>query len=68
MSSFKGVLADLPTPIIPKIDEGGRHGNFALMMTAKEYRSKTELAFVPPHNPSNYPQSMGSTQEQELRN
>ena len=46
---------------------GGRHGHLALMMTAKEYMEQTGLVFVPPQYPGNYPQSMGSAQEQALR-
>ena len=45
---------------------GGQHGHLALTMTAYEYRSHTGFAFVPPHNPGDYPQSMGSAQEQAL--
>ena len=33
-------------------------------MTAKEYMEQTGFAFVPPHNPGDCPQSMGSAQEQ----
>ena len=36
-------------------------------MTDKEYMEQTGFAFVPPHKPRNYPQSMGSAQEQALR-
>ena len=45
---------------------GGQHGHLALTMTAEDYMEHTEFAFVPPHNPGDYPQSMGSTQEQAL--
>ena len=45
---------------------GGRQGHMALKMTAKEYRSQTGFALVPPHNPGNYPQIMGKDQEQSL--
>ena len=45
---------------------GGRHGHLALMMTAEEYMEQTGFIFVPPHNPGDYPQSMGSSQEQTL--
>ena len=45
---------------------GGRHGNLALKMTAKYYKTQTGFAFVPSHNPINYPQSMGNAQEQAL--
>ena len=44
----------------------GLHGHLALTMTAKEYREQTRFAFVPPHNPGNYPQSMGNAQRQAL--
>ena len=46
---------------------GRRHGHFLLTMTAEENREHTGFAFVPPHNPGNYPQRMGSAQEQALR-
>ena len=36
-------------------------------MTAEEYRAQTGFAFVTPHKPGDYPQSMGSAQEQALR-
>ena len=45
---------------------GGQYGHLALTMTAEEYRAQTGFAFVPPHNPCNYPQRMGNTQEQAL--
>ena len=45
---------------------GGLHRHLALTMTAEEYRAQTGFAFVPPHNPCNYPQRMGNTQEQAL--
>ena len=45
---------------------GGRHGHLALMMTDKEYMEQTGFAFFAPQNPGDYPQSMGSTQEQAL--
>ena len=35
-------------------------------MTAEEYMEQTEFAFLPSHNPGNYPHSMGSAQEQAL--
>ena len=45
---------------------GGRHGHLALTMKAKYYRSQTLFAFFLPHNPDDYPQIMGNTQEQAL--
>ena len=45
---------------------GGQHGHLALTMTAKEYMENTGLVFVPPHNPGDYPQIIGSAQEQVL--
>ena len=91
-SSVKGVLADFPTPILPKIGgeptrEGlidlhrlviwnaasvasnlreGQHGNLALMVTDEEYKAYTRFAFVLPHNPGDFPQSMGNAQEQAI--
>ena len=44
----------------------GRHGHLA--MKIGEYMDKTGFVFVPPHNLGNYPQSMGSAQEQALVN
>ena len=36
------------------------------MITAEEYMEQTGFAFVLPHNPGDYPQSMGSAQYQAL--
>ena len=36
---------------------GDRHGHLALTMTDEDYRAHTGFAFVPLHNPGNYPQS-----------
>ena len=33
-------------------------------MTYKEYRAQTGFAFVPPHNPGDYPKEIGNVQEQ----
>ena len=79
--SVKGVLAEFPSTILPKIGGettrevlinlhrlvsgnmasvasnlgGGRHGCLAMTMTAEEYKTHTGFAFVPPHDPGNYP-------------
>ena len=45
---------------------GGRHGQLVLTLTDVEYKEEKVCAFVMPHNPGNYPQSMGSAQEQAL--
>ena len=45
---------------------GVRQGHLVLTMTSKEYAAQTGFAFVPPHNPSNYPPTMGNAQEQAL--
>ena len=45
---------------------GGRHRHCVMLMTAKEYTEQIGFAFVPLHNPGNYPQSIGSAQEQAL--
>ena len=37
-------------------------------MTAEEYMEQKGFAFVLPHNPGDYPQSMGIAQEQAPRN
>ena len=41
---------------------GDRHGHLLLKMRANDYRAQTGSAIVPPHNPGDYPQSMGSAQ------
>ena len=46
--------------------KGGRHGHLALFMTAEDYMEQTGFAFLPPHNPVDYPRVMGSAQEQAL--
>ena len=38
-----------------------------LKITDKEYRAQMGFGFVPPHNPGEYPQSMGNAQEQALQ-
>ena len=43
---------------------GGRHGHLTLTMTSKDYTAKTGFVFVPPHNPGNYPPTLGNTQDQ----
>ena len=53
-------LLSIPTRLQEKM--GG--GNLAMIMTAEEDMEHTGFTFVPPHNLCNYPQSMGSTQEQ----
>ena len=45
---------------------GGRHGHLALTMTDEDHRAHTGFAFVPPHNPGNYPQITENAQEQAL--
>ena len=45
---------------------GGRHGHIALTIVAKEYMAQTVFVFVPPHNPGDHPQIIGSAQEQAL--
>ena len=45
---------------------GGQHRHLALSMTSEEYMEQTGFAFVLTHNPGDYPQSMGSAQEQAL--
>ena len=44
----------------------GQHGQLTLTMIAEEYREHTGFEFVPPQNPGNYSQSMGSAHEQAL--
>ena len=44
----------------------GRHGHRTLTMTAEEYMEQTGFEFVLPHNPGEYPNSMGGAQEQAL--
>ena len=45
---------------------GGRHGKLTLTMTDKDYMEQIGFAFLPPQNSCNFPQSMGSAQEQAL--
>ena len=45
---------------------GGRNGHLTLTMRAGYYMEQTGFAFVPPHNPCDYPQRMRSAQEQAL--
>ena len=45
---------------------GGGHGQLVLTTTDEEYMSQKRYAFVPPHNPGNYPPTMGTTQEQAI--
>ena len=35
-------------------------------MTSAEYMSHTGFAFVPPHNPGDYPRTIGTAQQQVL--
>ena len=42
------------------------HIHLTLTITAEEYMAHTGYAFVPPHNPGNYPPTMGTSQEQAL--
>ena len=51
---------------VPSNLRGGRHRHLALTITAEEYRTQKGFTSVPPHNPGNYPQSMGNAQEQAL--
>ena len=46
---------------------GSWHGHLTLTTIMDYYTSKTGYAFVPPHNPRNYPPTMGTAQEQALR-
>ena len=47
---------------------GGRHRHLVLTMTAMEYIEQMGYAFVTPHKPGVYPPTMGTAQEQALRN
>ena len=47
--------------------KGGRNRHLALTMDMKEYMEQPGYAFVPPHNPSNYPLITGTAQEQAIR-
>ena len=44
----------------------GRNVHLALIMTDEEYRSQTGFAFLPTHNPGDYPKIMGDAQDQAL--
>ena len=45
---------------------GGQHGHLKMTMTDEEDMEQTGFAFLPPPNPGDYLQSMGSAQEQAL--
>ena len=45
---------------------GGLNGHLTLTMTAEDYMAQRVHAFVPPHNPGNYPPTMGTAQDQVL--
>ena len=45
---------------------GGRNDHLELIMNVEDYLAQTGHAFLPPHNPSDYPPTMGSAQEQAL--
>ena len=45
---------------------GGWHGHIALTITSKYYAPHTGFVFVPPHNPGNFPPTMGNAQYQAL--
>ena len=45
---------------------GGHHDHLALTMTADDYLAQTGHTFVPPHNPGDYPPTLGTAQEQTL--
>ena len=47
---------------------GSWHVHLTLTLTVKDYLAHTIHAFVPPHNPANYPLTMGTAQEQGLGN
>ena len=42
---------------------GGWYGHLVLKMTSKDYAAQTGFAFVPPHNPVNYPPTTGNVQD-----
>ena len=45
---------------------GGRHGNLALTMASEECTEQMGYAFLFPHNPGNYPPTVGTSLEQAL--
>ena len=45
---------------------GGWHGHLTLTTTADEFMEQTSYAFVPPHNPGNFPLTVGTAQEKAL--
>ena len=45
---------------------GGRHVHLVITMTDDYYMSHTGYVFVPPHNPGDYPPTMGTVQEQAI--
>ena len=46
---------------------GGRNGPLTLTMNTEEYMAQTGHTFIRPHNPGNYPPTMGTSKEQALR-
>ena len=46
--------------------KGGRHEHLALTTTHEDYASQTGFAFVPLHNPGDYPPTTGNAQYQAL--
>ena len=45
---------------------GGWYGHLMLTMTAEDYLVHMGHTFIPPHNPVNYPPTIGTTQYQAL--
>ena len=45
---------------------GGWHRHLILTMSSEEYMEQTGYAFVLPHNPGDYPPTMGTAQNQAL--
>ena len=46
---------------------GVRHRHLMMTMTSEEYMEQAGFAFLLPHNLGDYPQIMGSAQEQALK-
>ena len=51
--------------VLPNLG-GGRHRYLTLPITSEDYKSQTGFSFVLPHNPGNYPPTIGNSQDQTL--
>ena len=47
---------------------GGEHGHLTLTITAEKYLAQMGYKFLPPHNPGNYPPTIGNRPRTSARN